>query len=107
MSDPLGQALWALSDPTRRAIVDRLVDGPARVTAVAEPFSLSLNSISKHIKVLEKAGLIRRTKQGREHILELNPDPLRDLAHWVHRYAFFWDERLDRLQTFFTDRSTP
>jgi DNA-binding transcriptional ArsR family regulator len=102
--DELGTVLAALSDPTRRAIVDRLVGGPARVTDVAEPFALSLNAVSKHIKVLERAGLIRRRKQGREHTLELNPAPLREVARWVHRYAFFWDERLDRLQTFFADR---
>lgn len=105
--DRLGAVLWAMSDPTRRAIVDRLVQGPARVTDVAEPFAMSLNAVSKHIKVLEKAGLIRRIRQGREHSLELDPAPLRELERWVHRYAFFWDERLDRLQTFFANRRKP
>lgn len=105
--DQLGTVLWAMSDPTRRAIVDRLVQGPARVTDVAEPFAMSLNSVSKHIKVLEKAGLIRRIRQGREHMLALNSAPLHEVARWVHRYAFFWDERLDRLQTLFADGSKP
>jgi DNA-binding transcriptional ArsR family regulator len=105
--DQLGAVLWAMSDPTRRAIVDRLVRGPARVTDVAEPFSMSLNAVSKHIKVLEKAGLIRRLQHGREHTLKLEPAPLREVARWVHRYAFFWDERLDRLQTFFDRRKQP
>jgi DNA-binding transcriptional ArsR family regulator len=64
--DQLGQVLAAASDPTRRGIIDRLARGPARVTDVAEPFSMSLNAVSKHIKVLEKAGLVRRCRQGRE-----------------------------------------
>jgi DNA-binding transcriptional ArsR family regulator len=102
--DPLGAALAAMSDPTRRAIVDRLARGPARVTDVAEPFAMSLNAVSKHIKVLEKAGLIRRVRQGREHTLELDAAPLQEIARWVHGYAAFWDERLDRLQSYFADR---
>jgi DNA-binding transcriptional ArsR family regulator len=99
--DRLGTVLSAMADPTRRAIVDRLVRGPARVTDVAEPFEMSLNAVSKHIKVLEKAGLIRRVRQGREHTLELDPEPLEEVARWLHRYESFWDERLERLQTFF------
>jgi DNA-binding transcriptional ArsR family regulator len=105
--DHLGAALAAMSDPTRRAIIDRLVRGPARVTDVAEPFAMSLNAVSKHIKVLEKAGLIRRVRQGREHTLELDPAPLKEIARWVHRYAAYWDERLDRLQAHFADRRKP
>jgi len=102
--DRLGAALAAMSDPTRREIVDRLVQGPARVTDIAAPFAMSLNAVSKHIKVLEKAGLIRRTRQGREYTLELDPVPLEQIARWVHRYDSFWDERLERLQTHFADR---
>jgi DNA-binding transcriptional ArsR family regulator len=102
--DRLGTVLAAMADPTRRAIVDRLVRGPARVTDVAEPFAMSLNAVSKHIKVLEKAGLIRRVRQGREHTLELDPAPLQEVARWLHRYAGFWDERLEQLQTFFADQ---
>jgi DNA-binding transcriptional ArsR family regulator len=99
--DQLGQVLAAASDPTRRAIMDRLARGPARVTDVAEPFAMSLNAVSKHIKVLEQAGLVRRWRQGREHTLELNAAPLQDVSRWAHRYAPFWGERLDRLEAFF------
>ncbi len=101
--DHLGHALAAVSDPTRRAIVDRLARGPARVTDVAAPFAMSLNAVSKHIKVLEKAGMVRRRREGREHTLELNARPLQDIARWAHRYQRFWSERLDRLEIFFTE----
>jgi DNA-binding transcriptional ArsR family regulator len=101
--DQLGRVLAAVSDPTRRAIVDRLARGPARVTDVAAPFPMSLNAVSKHIKVLEKAGLVRRARLGREHALALNAAPLRQVFRWAHRYERFWNERLDRLEAFFTD----
>jgi len=101
---PLGQVLAAVSDPTRRAIIDRLAGGPARVTDVASPFRMSLNAVSKHVKVLEGAGLVRRRRLGREHTLELNAEPLRDVARWAHRYAPFWNERLDRLEAFFASK---
>ncbi len=102
--DSLGQALAAVSDPTRRAIIDRLARGPARVTDVAAPFVMSLNAVSKHIKVLEKAGLVRRARHGREHTLELNPGPIREISRWAHHYQAFWTERLDRLERFFDDK---
>lgn len=102
--DQLGHVLAAVTDPTRRAILDRLARGPARVTDVAAPFKMSLNAVSKHVKVLESAGLVRRTQQGREHALQLNARPLRDVARWAHRYERFWTERLDRLENFFTKR---
>lgn len=105
--DQLGAALAAMSDPTRRAIIDRLVRGPARVTDVAAPFAMSLNAVSKHIKVLEEAGLVTRTRQGREHTLELDPAPLEEIARWVHRYAPFWEQRLDRLQAYFSPPEDP
>src|SRR5262252_8562295 len=98
MTDSLGQTLAAVADPTRRAIIDRLARGPACVTDVAAPFEMSLNAISKHVKVLEKAGVVRRARRGRAHILELNAAPLLDVARWAHRYARFWNERLDRLE---------
>jgi DNA-binding transcriptional ArsR family regulator len=97
-SSPLDQAFAALADPTRRAIVDRLTQKPARVTDVAAPFAVSLNAISKHVKVLERAGLLRRVRQGREHLLVLQPEPLREVATWAARYERFWNERLDRLE---------
>ena len=97
----LDTVLTAISDPTRRAIIDRLARGPARVTDIAQPFDMSLNAVSKHIKVLEGAGLVRRMKHGREHTLELDAEPLQQVTTWVLRYEQFWTERLDRLEAFF------
>jgi DNA-binding transcriptional ArsR family regulator len=102
--DGLGQVLAAVSDPTRRAIIERLARGPARVTDVAAPFAMSLNAVSKHVKVLERAGVVRRVRRGREHTLELDAAPLREVARWAHRYEAFWSERLDRLEAFFANR---
>jgi DNA-binding transcriptional ArsR family regulator len=104
--DDLGRVLGAVSDPTRRTIIDRLARGPARVTDLAAPFSMSLNAISKHVKVLECAGLVRRDRQGREHILQLNAAPLQQVSRWAHRYARFWSERMDRLDTFFAEKES-
>jgi DNA-binding transcriptional ArsR family regulator len=94
MSPHLDHAFAALSDPTRRAIVGRLARGPARVTDIARRFPMSLNAVSKHLKVLEGAGLIRRRRSGREHHLELRPAPLREVVRWASRYERFWDEKL-------------
>jgi len=91
----------AISGRTRRAIVERLARGPARISDVAEPFSMSLTGFCKHVRVLERAGLVRRTRRGRDKILELSPEPLREVAHWILKYEPFWNERLDRLQEFF------
>jgi DNA-binding transcriptional ArsR family regulator len=91
----------AIADPTRRAILDRLAQGPTRVTDVAAPFSMSLNAVSKHVKVLERAGLVRRARQGREHVLELDPEPLRAVAQWTSSLERYWTDRLDRLEQFF------
>jgi DNA-binding transcriptional ArsR family regulator len=93
--------LDAVADPTRRAILDRLAKSPARVTDLAEPFEMSLNAVSKHLKVLESAGLVHRERQGREHVLTLNAAPLRDVARWASRYERYWTERVDRLEAFF------
>ena len=100
----LDRVLMALSDPTRRAIVERLSRGPARVTAVAEPFEMSLAAVSKHIRMLERAGLVRRARRGREHILALDARPLRRVAQWTSRYERFWNDRLDRLENLFTEK---
>jgi DNA-binding transcriptional ArsR family regulator len=100
------EALWnALSDPTRRAIIERLTRGPTRVTDVAAPFEMSLNAVSKHIKVLEAAQLVRRTLHGREHTIELDPAPLRAVAHWASEIERFWSARLDRLEQYFEDKN--
>ena len=100
----LNDVLVAISDPTRRAILDRLSRGPARVTDVAEPFNMSLAAVSKHVRVLERAGLVQRARAGREHALALDARPLRQVARWTSRYERFWNERLDRLEAFFAQR---
>lgn len=99
--DALDNAFAALSDPTRRAIVDRLAGGPSRVTDLAKPFEMSLNAVSKHLKVLERAGMLKRVRKGREHLIELRAAPLREVARWTGRYQRFWNDRLDRLEQFF------
>ena len=100
----LDAVLGAVADPTRRAILDRLAKSAARVTDLAEPFDISLNAVSKHLKVLESAGLVRRERQGREHVLSLNAAPLRDVARWASRYERYWTERVDRLEAFFEEK---
>ena len=96
--------LSAVADPTRRAIIDQLTRGPARVTDVAAPFAMSLAAISKHVKILEGAGLVQRCRNGREHTLRLDAKPLREVMRWASRYERFWNERLDRLEAFFADK---
>lgn len=100
-TQPLDRVLYAIGNSTRRAIIDRLTRGPSRVTDLAAPFEMSLNAVSKHIKVLEDAGLVHRTLQGREHTLELDPAPLREVVRWASQYERFWTERLDRLEDHF------
>jgi DNA-binding transcriptional ArsR family regulator len=104
MQAPIETVWAALADPTRRAIVERLTRGPTRVTDVAAPFDMSLNAVSKHIKVLEAARLVRRTRRGREHTLELDPAPLREVARWASEIERFWSARLDRIEQFFKDK---
>lgn len=101
----LDRVFSAVSDPTRRAILARLADSDARVTEVASAFPISLNSTSKHIRVLEGAGLVRRTVRGREHVLSLEARPLADAAEWIEHYRLFWSKQLASLDTFVTDRS--
>lgn len=100
----LNSVFHAISDQTRRAILERLTTGPSRVTDLAAPFAMSLNAVSKHIKVLEQAGLVRRTQSGREHTLELEPAPLREVVQWASRYEQFWTEKLDRLESYFKNK---
>jgi DNA-binding transcriptional ArsR family regulator len=100
----LDATLLAISDPTRRAILARLSRGPARVTDVAQPFAMSLAAVSKHVKVLENAGLVRRTRQGREHTLALDAAPLREVASWAAHFEQYWTERLDQLEAYFNQR---
>jgi DNA-binding transcriptional ArsR family regulator len=104
MSAQLDAVLFAVSDPTRRVIIDRLTKGPVRVTDLAKPLPMSLAAVSKHVQLLEEAGLVRRCRQGREHMLSLDARPLRDVAHWASRYQRYWSERVDRLEAFFKER---
>src|SRR5258708_6240658 len=92
--DQLTDVLSAISHPTRRAIIGKLANGPARFLEIAEPFDVALNAITKHLKLLERAGLIEREKRGREVFISLRPEPLRLVAGWVHEYERFWNERL-------------
>ena len=101
MASNLDHVIVAISDPTRRAIISRLAHGPARISDVAAPFSMSLTGVCKHVRVLERAGLVWRTRHGRENTLDLSAEPLRDVARWISRYERFWNVRLDRLQGFF------
>jgi DNA-binding transcriptional ArsR family regulator len=93
----LDRTLLALADPTRRAILHRLTAGEARVTDLAAPFAMSLNAVSKHIRLLERASLVRRRKSGREHLLSLNPEPLERAATWMAEQRAFWTARLAAL----------
>jgi DNA-binding transcriptional ArsR family regulator len=93
----LDDTMLALADPTRRAILARLAAGEARVTDVAAPFSISLNSVSKHIRILERADLVRRRRSGREHLLTLNPQPLDRAARWLDEQRALWAWRLGEL----------
>ncbi|MEW6332329.1 MAG: metalloregulator ArsR/SmtB family transcription factor [Pseudomonadota bacterium] len=99
-SSRLDALFGAVADPTRRAILARLVSSDARVTEIADDFPISLNSTSKHIKILERAGLVRRKIIGRDHFLSLNADPLAEAAAWIDHYRRFWDERLAALDAF-------
>jgi DNA-binding transcriptional ArsR family regulator len=94
----LDYTLHALADPTRRAILRQLTRGEARVTELARPFSISLNSVSKHIRMLERARLVRRRRVGREHFLSFNAEPLDAAAAWIAKQQELWNARLDVLK---------
>ena len=102
--DQLSEVLTAISHPTRRAIIGQLADGPARFLDVAEPYDTALNAVTKHLKMLERAGLIEREKKGREVLISLRADPLRQVAGWVHEYDRFWNERLNQFERHFRDK---
>jgi DNA-binding transcriptional ArsR family regulator len=93
----LDATLFALADPTRRAILQRVSEGELRVTALAEPFAMSLNAVSKHILVLEKAKLIKRRRIGREHLLSIDLAPLDEVTRWIEEQRGEWNKRFDRL----------
>jgi DNA-binding transcriptional ArsR family regulator len=95
--DRLSTTFAALADPTRRAILTRLADGDATVTELAEPFEISLPAISRHLKVLEHAGLISRSRSAQWRSSSLRPEPLREAVDWMERYRHFWDVNFTRL----------
>ncbi|MFG2059005.1 ArsR/SmtB family transcription factor [Micromonospora sp. NPDC048930] len=96
-TDRLSVIFAALADPTRRAILARLAEGDATVSELAEPFEISLPAISRHLKVLEQAGLITRSRTAQWRSSSLNPEPLREATSWMERYRQFWDTNFDRL----------
>lgn len=96
-ADNLDATYHALSDPTRRDVLQRLIAGPARITDLASARDISLAAVSKHIRVVEDAGLVRRSITGREHWLALEPSSLRPASHWLDGYRRFWEASLDRL----------
>jgi DNA-binding transcriptional ArsR family regulator len=106
-SATLDRVTAAVSDPTRRAILDRLVCGPANAGDLAAPFAISLPAVSRHLRVLEEAGLIVRTRAGREHVLSLDARPLHELQKWTSTYERFWTEKVDRLERYFNQKETP
>lgn len=98
--DRLSATFAALADPTRRAILARLASGETSVTELAEPFEMTLPAVTKHLKVLERAGLVSRGRQAQWRPCRLEAEPLREVADWVVEYRKFWDARLDRLEAF-------
>ena len=100
LADRLDRTFGALADPTRRAILARLAKGEASVTELAEPFEMSLPAVSKHLKVLERAGLVSRGRERQWRPARLRAAPIREVAEWTDRYRRFWDERYDRLDEY-------
>jgi DNA-binding transcriptional ArsR family regulator len=107
MTDALSTTLAALADPTRRAILARLALGNATVNELAEPFEMTLAAVSKHIKVLEHAGLVSRSKQAQWRPCKLEAAPMREVASLVQFYRKFWEQNLDQLDTYLTKLQTP
>jgi DNA-binding transcriptional ArsR family regulator len=108
-TDTLSATLAAVADPTRRAILTRLRDGDASVTELAAPFQMSIPAVSKHLKVLERAGLLTRTRDAQWRPCRLRPEALRTVADWIEDYRNLWEARLDRMQAYVEDlaRRTP
>ncbi|MGH7740984.1 MAG: ArsR/SmtB family transcription factor [Candidatus Eiseniibacteriota bacterium] len=102
--DRLTDVLAAVAHPSRRAIVQRLSKGPARFMDVARDFDTALNAVTKHLKLLERAGLIERERRGREVFISLRAEPLREVAEYVHHYERFWNEHLDQFEGHFKSK---
>jgi DNA-binding transcriptional ArsR family regulator len=103
----LDRVYGAIADPTRRAILGIVAGGEVKVGTLAGRFSISFNGVSKHVKVLEQAGLVRRRVRGREHWIHLRPQPLRDASRWLEHYREFWETRLDALEEFLIQQKEP
>lgn len=101
--DPLSATFSALADPTRRAILARLATGETSVTTLAEPFDMSMPAISKHLKVLERAGLIARGREAQWRPCRLEPAPLKNASDWIENYRRFWEESFDRLDAYLAE----
>jgi DNA-binding transcriptional ArsR family regulator len=99
-ADQLSATFSALADPTRRAILARLASGETSVTELAEPFEMSLPAVTKHLKVLERAGLITRSREAQWRPCHLEAKPLQEVSDWVEQYRQFWEQRLNRLETY-------
>ena len=99
-SAELDRIFSALADPTRRAILRGLTRHPATINEIAEPFRVSLNAVSKHVKVLERAGLLKREIKGRQHYCWIEPRPLREAEEWLEYYRRFWEQRMDALEAY-------
>jgi len=100
ISDPLSTTFAALADPTRRAILARLATGECSVTELAKPFDMSLPAVSRHLRVLEHAGLITRGREAQWRPCRIDATPIKDVAEWAERYRAIWEERLDRLDSY-------
>lgn len=100
VADPLSTTFAALADPTRRAILARLSQGEASVKELAQPFSMTLPAVTKHLKVLQRAGLITQGRQAQWRPCRLVAGPLQDASHWIEQYRQFWEDRLDRLEEY-------
>jgi len=98
--DQLSTTFAALADPTRRAILAQLASGESSVTQLAEPFEMSMPAVSKHLKVLERAGLIARTREAQWRFCRLEAGPLKEVATWIEHYRRFWEESFDRLDAY-------
>src|SRR5437879_7644959 len=106
--DPLSATFAALADPTRRAILARLIAGEVSVTELAEPFAMSLPAVSKHLKVLDRAGLIARSREAQWRPCRLEAGPLKDAADWLEHYRQFWEQSFDRLDDYLAElQGTP
>lgn len=106
VADKLSRTLAALADPTRRAILHRLAAGEASVSDLAKPFRMSLPAVSKHLKVLERAGLIARGREAQWRPCRLQPAPLKDVAAWLEGYRQFWEQSFDRLEAYLQELQT-